>query len=119
MNVNLGHYDDPDMMRLAREIEQAFENVPENNRRTYEKTLDFAAPAAVPGLTSEVVAIDGVELGDVVHVGAPVATPAGFTPPWGEVTAENEVTIHWLQHSGAPADPDGAGGNYRIDVWRH
>lgn len=107
------------MTRLVDDIEKAFSNVPENVYRTYEVTLNFAAPGAVPGITSQTVTIAGVEVGDTVLVGAPNAAPAGFLPPVGEVTAADTVKVHWLQFSGAAANPDGTGGTYRIDVWRH
>lgn len=121
MKVNLGNFDTahPEVARLGRAVEQAFVRVPENVRRTYAVTLNFAAPGAVPGYTDQVVAIDGVELGDTVLVGAPVASPAGFLPPMGFVSAADQVTVRWAQLSGAAADPDGGGGTYQIDVWRH
>lgn len=119
MNVNLGTYSDADIALLVREIERVFELIPEPARLSYDVTLDFAAPAGVPGFTDEVVAIEGVELGDTVLVGAPVAAGANFLPPVGFVSAADEVTVRWMQISGAAADPDGSGGTYRIDVWRH
>lgn len=105
--------------RLISDIERAFSGIPEYTLRTYSATLNFAAPGAVPGITSQTVTIDGVELGDTVMVAAPITAPAGFLPPVGEVTAANTVKVHWLQFSGAAADPDGSGGSYTIDVWRH
>lgn len=107
------------IQRLAADLERAFDKIPENVRRTYDVTLNFAAPGAVPGVTSQTVTIDGVEVGDTVLVGAPNAAPAGFLPPVAEVTAANTVKVHWFQFSGAAADPDGVGGVYKIDVWRH
>jgi len=113
----------PDLVRrlneLMRNIERAFDRVPEDARRVYEKTLNFAAPGAVPGVTEQTVTIDGVEVGDTVVVGSPVAVPAGFVPPVGYVSATDTVKIVWLQVSGVAADPDGGGGLYRINVWRH
>lgn len=122
MKANLGKVSEVSvavLQRLVSDIERVFTRVPENARRVYRVPLNFAAPSVVPGVTSQTVTIDGVELGDTVLVGAPMAVPAGFHPPVAEVTAANTVRVDWLQFSGAGADPDGAGGVYTIDVWRH
>lgn len=121
MKVNLGQVKDATVERirlLVKDLEHAFARAAEGTRHAYSVTLDFAAPLAVPGRTSQTVTLDGVEVGDIVNVGAPVAAPAGFMPPVGEVTAANTVKVHWLQFSGAAANPDGSGGAYNIDVWR-
>lgn len=122
MKISIGQIREVTVARLqamASVIERAFDRIPENARRTYSVELDFSAPGAVPGITTETVTVDGVEVGDTVIVGAPVAAPAGFLPPVAEVTAADTIKVHWLQFSGAAADPDGSGGNYRLDVWRH
>jgi hypothetical protein len=123
MKISLGIIsDDPGpgrLQRLLRDIERAFDRLPVLFRQGYEVTLDFSAPGAVPGYTEETVTIEGVEFGDTVIVGAPNARPTGFIGPFAEVSAADTVTVYWVQLSGAAADPDGAGGTYRIDVWRH
>ncbi len=81
--------------------------------------LNFAAPGAVPGKTDQVVTLTGVRLGDTVVVAAPVTVGANYVPPLGFVSAADQVTIRWWQLTGAAADPDGAGGLYRVDAWRH
>lgn len=105
--------------RFGHDVEDALESVPENERLTHDVELDFSSPGAVPGITSEAVTIDGVELGDTVLVGASIAVPAGFLPPRAAVTAANTVTVYWSQLTGAAADPDGAGATYTLDIWRH
>lgn len=109
----------PQLAAFARDIELAFGRVEEKIRLTYAVTLNFAAPGAVPGFTDQSVTIAGVEVGDTVKVGAPITPPAGFLPPVGFVSAANTVVVRWTQLSGAAADPDGAGGVYNVDVWRH
>jgi hypothetical protein len=123
MKLNLGPINRVDLQalqRLASDLERAFEPFPqlESLHRSYEATLNFSAPGAVPGITSQTVSIEGARVGDIVVVGAPVAAPAGFLPPVGEVTADDTVKVHWLQFSGAAADPDGGGGTYNIDLYR-
>jgi hypothetical protein len=81
--------------------------------------LNFAAPAAVPGKTDQTVTLTGARIGDTVVVAAPLAVGANFAPPMGFVAANDQVTIRWWQLTGAAADPDGAGGFYRVDLWRH
>lgn len=107
------------LRRMMRDIELAFAKVPENVRQTYDVTLNFSAPGAVPGVTEQTVTIQGVEVGDAVLVGAPVAAPAGFIGPFAYVSTADTVKVVWPQLSGVAADPDGAGGMYRIVVWRH
>lgn len=107
------------MNRLIDDVESAFARVPPDVRVSRAVTLNFAAPGAVPGYTDQVVGFDGAEFGDTVLVGAPVVPPAGFLPPVGFVSAANQVTVRWLQISGAAANPDGGGGSYSIDLWRH
>lgn len=122
MNLGLGKVTEVTVARIQRmvgELEKAFALIPEPADLTYDVTLNFAAPVGVPGVTQQTVTIDGVELGDTVRVGAPAAAPAGFLPPVGEVTAANTVRVTWFQFSGVAADPDGAGGTYKIDVKRH
>lgn len=107
------------LQRLIASIERAFERIPENTRLTYSVTLNFSAPGAVPGFTSQNVTITGVEMGDTVTVAASITAPAGFMPPVAFVSAADTVTVRWLQVTGAAADPDGAGATYTIDVFRH
>lgn len=104
---------------FLRDIERAFNRVPEVVRSTYSVALNFAAPGAVPGVTTQSTTIEGAEVGDTVLVGAPIATPAGFIGPFAYVSAADTVIVLWAQLSGAPADPDGAGGDYQLDLWRH
>lgn len=121
MKVSLGRVTElttTALQRFARDIERAFDRVDES-RQTYEVALNFAAPGAVPGLTTQTVTIDGVKLGDAVQVAASIAVPAGFLPPRAAVTAADTVTVYWAQLTGAPADPDGSGATYIIDVLRH
>lgn len=123
MKITLGtfpeEYDRVRLIRMARDVEIAFERVEAGIRRTYAVTLNFAAPGAVPGFTDQVVSVSDVEMSDTVIVGAPVAPPAGFLPPVGFVSAANQITVRWAQLAGAAADPDGGGGTYNIDVFRH
>lgn len=107
------------LVQFARELEQTFEGVPEDTRRTYTVALNFSAPGAVPGFTDQVLDVSEVEMGDTVIVGCSIVPPAGFMPPVGFVSAAGEVTVRWLQVSGAPANPDGAGASYTLDIWRH
>lgn len=122
MKFNFGGFSDVDAQRLqrfARDIERAFEAVPEATRRVYSAALNFAAPASVPGFTSQTVTIQGAEMGDTVLVAASIAPPAGFMPPVAFVSAANTITVRWLQVTGAAADPDGLGATYTIDLFRH
>jgi hypothetical protein len=105
--------------RLAKRIEQEFEEITNYQRNSASVSLDFSAPGVVPGFTDESVTIEGVELGDTVLVGCSITAPSGFMPPIGFVSAANTITVRWLQVTGAAADPDGAGATYCIDVWRH
>lgn len=81
-------------------------------------SLNASAPASVPGCSGDLgVSIDSA-VGDVATVAAPVALPAGFSLSV-YVGAANSAFIRWCQLSGEPADPDGAGGDYRVTVVRH
>lgn len=122
MKISLGRIVDVSLARITRlvgDIERAFERIPEDVRRTYSASLNFSAPASVPGFTSLTVNIQGVEMGDTVVVGCSITAPAGFMPPIGFVSADGVVTVRWLQVTGAAANPDGAGATYTIDVFRH
>lgn len=81
--------------------------------------LNFAAPVLVPGKTDQIVTLSGARIGDTVIVAPPLAVSANYVPPLGFVSAADQVTIRWWQLIGAAEDPDGAGGNYRVDLWRH
>jgi len=107
------------MNQLIKRIEQEFEKVNDYLRLSVEETLNFSAPATVPGVTDQTVTIDGVEMGDTVLVGCSIVPPTGFMPPVGFVSAANTVTVRWLQVTEAAADPDSTGAIYYIDVWRH
>lgn len=121
MNVNLGHHPDAKRLQeLVRDLEQIFELIPENVRFPFTAELTFAAPGAVPGITTQTVDIMDVEVGDTIAIAPQFAVPAGFMPPAAAINADGTVTVYWLQVSGAPASPDGGlGGAYNIDVWRH
>jgi hypothetical protein len=56
-------------------------------------------------------------MGDPASVGSSVAVGAEFILT-AFVSAPDLLTIRWTQLSGRPADPDGAGGTYRIAVWK-
>lgn len=80
-------------------------------------SLDFGIPSRVPQNLDFIVPVKGAALGDPVTVGAPV--PVGGTYLLTAfVSGSDEVTIRWTQLSGAPSDPDGAGGVYRVGVWK-
>lgn len=81
-------------------------------------TLNFAAPGAVPGKTDQVVSLTGARLGDIVEVAAPIAVGANYSFE-GFVSATDQVTLRYWQLTGAAADPDAAGGLYRVALWRH
>lgn len=82
-----------------------------------EATLDFSQPGAVPSSVDLTLTVNGAQLGDPVTVAAPVAVGTNYLLT-GFVSAPNTVTIRWTQIAGAAADPDGAGGTYRVLVWR-
>lgn len=107
------------MNQLIRKIEQAFEKIPEPVYMTVSEDLNFSAPSVVPGFTDQVINVSEVELGDTVAIGCSITAPTGFMPPIGFVSADGEITIRWLQVTGAAADPDGSGATYTIDIWRH
>lgn len=122
MKISLGRIAEVTVARisqLAGDVERAFLMVPENVRRTYNVSLNFSAPATVPGFTSQATTVKGVELGDTVVVAASIAPPAGFLAPVAHVSAADTVTVRWLQVTGAAADPDGAGATYTLDIFRH
>lgn len=82
------------------------------------KTLNYAAPGGVPGSPADqTITVTGAVIGDRVSVSAPVTIPAGFILQ-AFVSSANTVSVRWTQFSGAAADPDGAGGVYRVDVWK-
>lgn len=78
-------------------------------------TLNFAAPGAVPGSVDLTVTVPGAALGDLVTVAAPAAVGANYLLT-GFVSAVDTVTVRWTQIAGAAADPDAAGGTYRVSV---
>ena len=80
--------------------------------------LNFPAPAAVPGSVDAIISVPGAAFGDTVTVGAPVAVGPNYILT-AFVSAPDRVTVRWTQIAGLPADPDGAGGVYRVDVWKH
>lgn len=67
--------------------------------------LTFGVPAAVPGWSSATatIPITGAAIGDDVRVKAPAATPANYQPVVGEVLAAGQVTVRYMQFSGAAA----------------
>ncbi len=81
-------------------------------------TLDFGAPLAVPGSVDLTITVPGASLGDTVTVGAPVTAGSDYILT-AFVSAADMVTVRWTQIAGVAADPDGAGGAYRADVWKH
>lgn len=81
-------------------------------------TLNFSAPASVPGSVDLTITVTGAALGDTVTVGSPITVGANYILT-GFVSAVNTVTVRWTQISGAAADPDSTGGTYRVDVWKH
>jgi hypothetical protein len=81
--------------------------------------LNFTVPGAVPGeVESAEQTLTGAAMGDTVVVSFTAALPAGFILT-GYVSSAGKVKIKWIQFSGAPTDPDGAGNYYRVDVWKH
>ncbi|MFI5305245.1 MAG: glycosyl hydrolase family 28-related protein [Nitrospiria bacterium] len=80
--------------------------------------LKFPAPHKVPGNIDLVIALAGVDFGDTVTVGSPVSVGENYILT-AFVSAPNKVTIRWTQIAGSPEPPDGAGGIYRADVWKH
>ena len=81
-------------------------------------TLNFSAPGAVPGSVDLTIAATGAALGDAVTVAAPITVGANYLLT-AFVSAASVVTVRWTQIAGVAADPDGAGGVYRVDVWQH
>lgn len=83
-------------------------------------TLNFAAAGAVPGCSADkTITVTGASPGDVVTVGPVYTIAAGVQlgQPW--VSANDTVSLRFCQFSGAPIDPDGAGGTYRVSVWKY
>lgn len=80
--------------------------------------LNFSASSSVPGSVDLTIAATGAALGDTVTVGSPVTVGADYILT-AFVSAANVVTVRWTQIAGVGADPDGAGGTYRVDVWKH
>ena len=123
MNVNFGQVPDTYSRGAWQQIlgllANAFARVQNWQRIEASVTLNFAAPGAVPGVTDQTVSMSGVEFGDTVLVGCSITTPAGFLPPIGWVSAADQVTVRWVQLTGAAADPDGGGALYQIDLWKH
>lgn len=79
-------------------------------------SLTFTAPGAVPGESpaGATVTVTGARAGDTVQVTAPGAIPAGFVAPYGWVSANDTVTVVWMQVAGtAAAAPSGT---YRVRV---
>jgi hypothetical protein len=80
-------------------------------------TLNFGAPTRTPQSLDLTVPLKGAALGDPANVGSPVSVGAEFILT-AFVSAPDVLTIRWTQLSGRPTDPDGAGGIYRVDVWK-
>ena len=81
-------------------------------------SVDFGAPSHIPQSLDHTVSVKGAALGDTVTVGAPVTVGADYLLT-AFVSGPDFVTIRWTQLSGTPSDPDGPGGVYRVDVWKH
>lgn len=133
MKVALGrlHLDDyRTIAAFLNHLEQIFARIPVNEPMTigggaviqkhYSQTatLNFGAPGGVPGSVDLTITVTGAALGDTVTVGAPVTVGANYVLT-AFVSAANTVTVRWTQIAGGAADPDGAGGTYRVDVWKH
>lgn len=81
--------------------------------------LNAGTPGAAPGCVDLAGnTLTGAALGNTVVVSADIPLPADFTLQ-AFVSAANTVDIRWCQLSLVAADPDGAGANYRVDVWQH
>lgn len=79
-------------------------------------SLTFTAPGAVPGESpaGATVTVTGARAGDTVQVTAPGAIATGFVAPYGWVSANDTVTVVWMQVAGtAAAAPSGT---YRVRV---
>jgi hypothetical protein len=79
-------------------------------------SLTFSAPGAVPGESAAgaTVTVTGARAGDTVQVTAPGAISTGFVAPYGWVSANDTVTVVWMQVAGtAAAAPSGT---YRVRV---
>lgn len=79
------------------------------------ETRDFGAPGAVPGSVDLTIPMPGAAFNDGVIVAAPVTIGANYLLT-GFVSSPDLVTVRWTQIAGVPADPDGAGGTYRVYV---
>ncbi|MEY4745250.1 MAG: Pelagibacter phage [Candidatus Parcubacteria bacterium] len=82
-------------------------------------SLDLLAPGSVPGCAeSGSITLTGANLGDTSFASMNIPLPANVTLT-SYVSGSDTVRVRACQLSGAPADPDGAGTQYRIDVWKH
>ena len=79
-------------------------------------SLTFTAPGAVPGESpaGSTVTVTGARAGDTVQVTPPGAVPTGFVAPYGWVSANDTVTVVWMQVAGAAAAAPS--GTYRVRV---
>ena len=73
----------------------------------------LGVPAAVPGSVDLTITVAGAALGDQPVVGAPLTVGVNYVLT-AFVSAANTVTVRWTQIAGAAADPDGAGGTYKV-----
>ena len=80
--------------------------------------INFDGPSHIPQSLDRTVVVKGAAWGDTVAVGAPVSVGADYLLT-AFVSGPDAVTIRWTQLAGAPSDPDGPGGLYRVDVWKH
>ncbi|MBI5744410.1 MAG: hypothetical protein HY952_07660, partial [Elusimicrobia bacterium] len=81
--------------------------------------LDFGTVGAVPEcMDSAGQTITGAALGDTVVVSADIPLPLQYSLS-GYVSVADTVKVRWCQFANAATDPDGAGANYRVDVWKH
>lgn len=82
-------------------------------------SLNFGAPSVSPGTAVQIMTVTGAAVGDPVVCSTPVTAPNTLFVFWAAVTSANTVSLHWVQIDQAAVDPDGAGGTYRCDVWKH
>ncbi|MDQ7773586.1 MAG: hypothetical protein RDU13_08685, partial [Elusimicrobiales bacterium] len=81
--------------------------------------IDFGVSASTPTCTDSAgQTLTGAALGDTALVSANIALPSYFMLQ-AFVSAADTVVVRWCQIDGAPADPDGAGATYRVDLWKH
>jgi hypothetical protein len=82
-------------------------------------SINFGVMASTPTCQDSAgQTLTGAALGDTLVVSADIALPS-YTTLQAFVSAADIVVVRWCQMDGAPADPDGAGANYRVDVWKH